>query len=82
MSFIPRQYNWVTGITGMNTSVENKKLHLLCQTILSTDQPTHAFPFFFQILQPYLQNVNVGKHISSLFSLADCISAFLQIFNQ
>jgi len=34
MFFIPRQYSW--DYTGMNMSVENNMLHLLCQTNLNS----------------------------------------------
>jgi len=37
----------VAETTDMNMSVENNMLHFLCQTILSKDQPTHAFLIFF-----------------------------------
>jgi len=43
MSFIPRQY--IAGTTGMNMSVENNMLQLLCQTNLSNGQPM-LFDFF------------------------------------
>jgi len=55
MSFVPRQYSW--DYAGMNMSVENNMLHLLCQTNQKRGQPMLFRIFFSKLLQNSLHNM-------------------------